>query len=51
MNGPLPCEFKPDIYVTEWIKSGHHALSDAPTGKTLKTKTVTDSAMAVYISE
>ena len=36
-----------DIYVTEWLKSGHHASSDAPTGKKSKTKTVADSAMAV----
>ena len=25
VNGPSSCEFKPDIYVAEWLKSGHHA--------------------------
>ena len=37
------------IYVIEWLKSGRHASSDAPTGKTSKKSTVADSTMAVFI--
>jgi len=47
VNGPSPNNFNPDSYVIEWIKSGHHASSDAPTGKKSKKKTTADSAMAV----
>jgi len=47
VNGPSPNNFNPDSYVIEWIKSGHHASSDAPTGKQSKKKTTADSAMAV----
>jgi len=47
VNGPSPNNFNPDSFVIEWIKSGHHASSDAPTGKQSKKKTIADSAMAV----
>jgi len=46
VNSPAPNNFNPDSYVIEWIKFGHLATSDAPTGKKSKKKT-TDSAMAV----
>ena len=39
--------FKPDTYVIEWLKSGRHASSDTPTGKTSEKSTVADSTMAV----
>jgi len=47
VNGPSTNNFNPDSYVIEWIKSGHHASSDAPTSKKSKKKTTADSAMAV----
>jgi hypothetical protein len=33
VNGPRPEDFKPDIYVQKWLRSGKHASSDLPTGK------------------
>jgi hypothetical protein len=32
VNGSRPEDFKPDVYVQKWLRSGKHASSDLPTG-------------------
>jgi len=32
VNGPRPTAFNPSPYADHWLKDGHHAASDAPTG-------------------
>lgn len=33
VNGPEPSKFNPTTYVEKWLQEGHHASSDAATGK------------------
>lgn len=33
VNGPEPSAFDPSSYVEKWLREGHHASTDAPTGK------------------
>jgi hypothetical protein len=43
VNGPVPSEFNPSAYVEKWLRDGHHAASDAPTGKKTLKKTSSSS--------
>ena len=38
VNGPPPSTFNPSPYAELWLKDGHHAASDEPTGKPTKEK-------------
>jgi hypothetical protein len=48
VNGKSARDFDPSTYVEKWLKTGHHAACDAPTGKKKKVKEG-PSALAAHL--
>ena len=49
VNGPRPTAFNPSPYVEHWLKDGHHAASDAPTGKPTKEKRSQSAIHSIFM--
>ena len=48
VNGPRPIAFNPSPHAEHWLKDGHHAASDAPTGPTGKPTKEKRSQSAIH---